>query len=116
MGMCLLLLSGGTFSFNARSTDCTKPVQPLQEGVPSPCTGYLFSPIQESEAYKSKELADLRQQENEILEKRLQLYITQTDALAKDIGNRNNMEGLYRFGYFALGAIVTGIIAKNVSR
>lgn len=96
--------------------DCPQNVQVIKQGQTANCDGFLFSPSAESDSYKAKQLADLEKTENDILNERLQLYMKQSDALAKDVGQRDNSESLYRFGYFLLGAIITGYIAVNVRK
>lgn len=107
----ILVVSNGVYA-----TNCPKPVQPISEGQTANCSGYLFSPEAESKAYKAVELSDLYKKENEILEKRLELYVRQSDVLAKQVARTENTESLYRLGYFALGVIITGVIASNVNR
>ncbi len=107
------LFSGG---ISVAGADCPNSVTPISKGQVAVCDGYLFSPHAESEAWKATKLADLREQENKILERRLELYIKQSDTLAQEVAKRDNYEGLYRLGYFVIGAVLTGVIAKNVSR
>lgn len=103
-------------SIQTAFAECPKNVAPIKKGDSAVCDGYLFSPEAESEAYKAKELAELRKAENEILSQRLELYMKQSDVLAKDVARRDNTESLYRVLYFALGAVLTGYIASNVSK
>lgn len=100
----------------ASATECSVKVQPIKEGQTAQCTGYLFSPEAESEAYKATQISKLQKEENEILNKRLDLYIKQSDVLAKDLSRKDNTENLYRFAYFGLGVVITGMIAANVGR
>ncbi len=95
---------------------CPKPVSPIRTGEVAVCDGYLFSPEAESEAYKAKRISELQEEENKILQTRLDMYIKQSDILAKEVGKRDNMDGLYKFLYFGLGVVVTGAIAHNVGR
>lgn len=97
-------------------SDCTKPVQPIKQGETAVCDGFLFSPSEEESAYKATQIVDLQKEENEILEKRLTLYMQESDALAKERAQKDNIEGLYRFAYFTLGVIVTGLVVRNVPR
>lgn len=107
--MCLCIIT------SSASADCIKPVQAIKQGEVANCTGYLFSPDAEDKAYKATRIADLQEKENKILEERLRNYQTQSEELAKRLGKKESMEDLYRVGYFALGAILTGIIASNVN-
>lgn len=95
---------------------CVNPVTPVRQGEVAQCDGYLFTPQAESDAFKNKQIADLRKSENEILEQRLKLYMDATTALTKEVNSRDNVEGIYRFVYFGLGVLVTGFIVSNVRR
>jgi hypothetical protein len=101
-------LSSSTFA------ECTKPVQPIEKGQAAPCSGFIFTEEAESKAFKATQLVDLYKEENEILERRLDLYIQQSDKLANEVATKRNNEDLYRGLYFALGVLATGIIAANV--
>lgn len=98
------------------STECLDRVQPITEGQVAQCKGFLFSPSAEEDAYKATQISTLQKEENEILNRRLELYMKESDVLAKEVSQRNNTEGLYRVCYFALGVLVTGYIASNVKR
>lgn len=63
---------------------------------------------------KLKEKIDLQSKEINILDQRLSNYMTLADSATKELGNKETTEGLYRFGYFVLGAVITGYIAVNV--
>lgn len=65
---------------------------------------------------KLKEKIELQSKEITIMDQRLSNYITLSDSLSKDLGHKETTEGLYRFGYFSLGAIITVLIARNVTR
>lgn len=104
-------------SFPALADDnCSVNVSPIKKGDTAQCSGYLFSPQAESEAYKATQVEKLRKEENEILQKRLDLYIKQSDVLAAAAAKRDTTDGLVRFGYFTLGVLVTGLIAANVGK
>lgn len=112
-----------TLSVSVSAQECPKNVQPIKAGEVANCNGFLFSPSAESDAWYNKELSqklqkktELQEQETKILEERLQLYMKQSDVLAKDAAKRDNLDTLYKLGYFALGALVTGYIAANVSK
>lgn len=111
-----LLVIGCLFNNPSRATECSAKVQPIREGQAAQCSGYLFSPEAESEAYKATQISKLQKEENEILNKRLDLYIKQSDVLAKQLSRKDNTENLYRFAYFGLGVVITGMIAANVNR
>ncbi len=112
--ICLSLLCSIVFCFNSYSDDCNSSVRPINKGEPAQCTGYLFSPSAESAAYKATRISELQKEENEILQKRLDLYIKQSEVLAKEIAKRDSTEDLKRLGMFVLGVVVTGYIASNL--
>jgi hypothetical protein len=111
---CIVGISLFCYSSNVMGRECPKPVQPISEGQSANCTGYLFSDKAESDAYKATRIAELQKEENEILQKRLDLYIKQSETLAKQISKKDSTEGFVRIGYFVLGAVLTGVIASNV--
>lgn len=98
------------------SEDCARNVQPIEKGQAAQCDGYLFSPGAEETAAKAVETAKLREQENDILNRRLELYIKQSDVLATEVSRRRVTDDLYRGLYFVAGAIVAGYIAVNANR
>lgn len=111
-------------------SDCPKDVQVIKQGQAANCDGFLFSDEAERDAedYKNsadyfKELSDalkeksrLQADENKILEQRLKLYVDTTQTLSQDLAKRDTNETLYRFVYFSLGVLVTGVIAVNVKK
>lgn len=110
--------------------DCPQKVSPINKGDVAQCDGFIFSDDAEKQAAQAVRDADFfkqvndqlvrkstaQQTENEILERRLNLYMQQSEVLAKDTARRDNTESLYRVLYFGLGVVMTGIIASNVSR
>jgi hypothetical protein len=96
--------------------ECDKPVTPIKEGQVAVCDGFIFSNNAESEAYKAVRLNELREKENQILSERLQNYQRASDSMAKELGRRESNQMLYNSLYFALGAVVTGVIASNINR
>lgn len=113
----------------AEGIDCPN-VAPIEKGQPAPCDGFYFSDEAEKQAAGAKQDAEYTQKindqlvkksegqakENEILERRLNLYIQQSEVLSKDVARRETNENLYRVLYFGLGAVLTGFIAANVQR
>lgn len=61
-----------------------------------------------------KQKIDLKDKEINILDQRLVNYQQLSTSLADQVGKQQTTEGLYRFGYFALGVLVTGLIVHNV--
>lgn len=121
--LCLLL------SFNAFA-DCNEKVTPIEKGEVAQCGGFIFNDQAEKEASQAKHDVDFYKEVNteltqkseaqdkdiNILERRLNLYVEQSNTLADSVAKKDNSEGLIRIGYFALGAVLTGIIAANVKR
>jgi len=105
-------------------------VKPINRGQKAECDGFYFSDDAERAASNAKKDVEVlkkindelekksaaQAKETEILERRLNLYVTQSEILSKKEAQRDNMESLYRIGYFALGALLTGVIASNVNR
>lgn len=103
-------------------------VTPIKQGQPAPYNGFVFDYDSESEAEQArtdasyfKRLSDkqaekiaLQDNESQILEKRLQLYINESNVLAKDRATTELTERLYILGAFALGVIATGLIVRNI--
>ncbi len=108
---------------------CAK-VAEIKKGEPAPCDGFYFPDEAEREATTARDDAaylkkindelikksQAQEQVNQILDRRLNLYIQQADLLSKNMAQRDNTENLYRILYFGLGALLTGYIATNVSR
>lgn len=106
---------------------CAK-VTEIKKGEAAPCDGFYFPDWAEKEAAESRDDAEYLKKvndeltrksqaqaaESEILERRLNLYMQQSDVLSKDVARRDNTESLYRVLYFGLGALLTGYIASNV--
>ncbi len=97
-------------------SECSKPVQAIQEGEKANCSGFLFDKKTEEAAYKATRIVELQEKENQILEKRLELYVKQSEALAKELAKKKNTEEFVRVFYFIGGALITGIVARNVNR
>ena len=103
-------------------------VTPIKKGEVATTDGFLFDHQSESEAEQARTDADyykrlsdkqaekiaLQDNESQILEKRLQLYITESNALAKDKALTESTERLYLLGAFALGVIATGLAVRNL--
>lgn len=107
---------------------CPKDVQVLQKGATANCDGFLFSHTAESNAeadrnnaayYKSlsdslDQKTKVQADENQVLEQRLKLYMDSTQSLSTDLAKRDTNESLYRFIYFGIGVITTGLIVRNL--
>lgn len=119
------------FAFSgATYADCPNNVQPIKKGEVAVCDGFLFSDGAEKTASQARddadyykklsdklqEKSDLEDKQSQILNDRLKLYIDESKALSKTVAQKDNTESLYRFVYFALGVVITGVIAVNVRR
>jgi hypothetical protein len=116
-------------SVDGAFADCAN-VQPIKAGEVAACDGFLFSDAAEKKAAEARDDAEyykklstkleersvLEEQQSQVLNQRLQLYITEANALGKTLADKNTNESLYRFAYFALGVLVTGTIAANVGK
>jgi hypothetical protein len=102
---------------------CPDPIQVLSRGQVANCDGLLFSPEaskkvdetqQDAEYYKSlSEKLQVRHdymvKESEILDKRLKLYVDQSNTLALELTHKETEDKWQKIGYFALGVFATGI-------
>lgn len=103
-------------------------VTPIKKGDVAPYDGFVFDHDSENQADQArtdvdyyKRLSDklqekitLEDNQSQILEKRLQLYITESDALIKDRNSTESTERLYLLGAFALGVVATGLAVRNI--
>lgn len=100
--------------------DCPKDVQVIKSGAVANCDGFLFSDAAEKRAAEARDDVEhfnklvpkleqkivKEEERNTVLEKRLDLYIKQSDVLAKELAQRNNNEFIKNVGLVVLGAIV----------
>lgn len=103
-------------------------VTPIKKGDVATTDGFLFDHDSENQAEQARTDADyykrlsdkqaekisLQENESQILEKRLQLYITESNTLVKDRASTESTEKLYLLGAFALGVIATTLVVRNV--
>ena len=103
-------------------------VIPIHKGDVATTDGFLFDHTSENQAEQDradaeyyKALSDkqadkitIEQNESTILEQRLQLYIKESNTLAKDKASSDFNEKLLLFGSFSLGTIITALIVRNV--
>jgi len=115
---------------NVSLANCPKPVTLLDEGTPAPCTGFLFSPEQEKLVYQATEDAKyykllseklterqaLQAEQITIMDQRLQLYMNQSNELAKELNNEKNDDFWHKTLYFGLGIVVTGLAVSAAKR
>lgn len=103
-------------------------VQPIKQGDVAACSGFLFSDLAEKQAAQARDDAkfyqtfseqlshkvDIEANQNTILEKRLKLYMDESEVLSKRVANTETTETLYRLAYFTLGVVVTSLVVRNV--
>lgn len=125
--LCIHLL---TFNTLALASDCVESVTLIEKGTPASCTGFLFSPDAEQQAsldhrnakyYKLlSEKLELRStliiNQNEILEKRLQLYMEQSNTLSQELQKKERMSDWQKVGYFVLGITLTSLAVYGASQ
>ena len=110
--------------------NCKQPVQLLEQGSPAPCTGLLYSEDADKQAAedhadtifykdltlrleKRKELTD---KEIQILDKRLQLYISQSELLAERLHKTETRSQWEKILWFGMGIFVTGLAVHGASQ
>lgn len=103
----------------SNASECQKPVQVIKAGEVANCDGFLFSDKAEKDAatardnveyYRSYSAAleakvDLELNRNKILEKRLDLYIDQTNKLTEKSARQENDNFYKNVGLFFLGGL-----------
>lgn len=110
------------FNQIAWANKCPEDIQVLEKGQVANCDGLLFSPeaskkadeaIEDVKYYKSLtdklgSRIDYSNKETEILEKRLKLYIDQSNILADQMIKKENEDKWQKVIWFGLGVIATG--------
>lgn len=110
--------------------DCPEDVQVITKGQVANCDGILLSPAASKKAneaaddakyYKalSDKLFERRVQtdkETEILDKRLKLYMEQSQVLAEGLTRKENEDKWQRIMYFGLGVVATGIAVYGAAQ
>jgi hypothetical protein len=105
------------------ANECNESAQEIKKGQISNCDGILLSPKaarQADEAMEDvvyyKKLNDklyLRQsyidKEVNLLDQRLQLYMTQSQILAEEVYKKENQDKWQKVVYFSLGILASGI-------
>lgn len=119
----VLIFSIAIWNSYAISSDCQESVSLIEKGSVAKCTGYLFSPEAEEQAasdhydaryYKllNKKLTDrskLVEEQNNILDKRLKLYMDQSHVLSQELQRKETVSTWKQIGWFVLGVGVTGL-------
>jgi len=109
---------------------CPDNVQVIKKGEVANCDGLLFSPeaskkvddTQSDVVYLEKITAhllkrrDLSIKEVETLDKRLHLYIEQSEILAKQLHRKEKEDKWQKMIYFGLGILATGIAVHGASQ
>lgn len=112
-----------TLAFPSFASDCRESITYISAGTPASCTGFLYSPDADAQAavdhidvkhYKliNKKLTDrhdLMLKQNEILDKRLKLYMDQSHVLSQELQRKDTVSTWKQVGWFLLGISVTGI-------
>lgn len=108
---------------------CPEDVQVLEKGQVANCDGLLFSPeaskkadeaIQDVKYYKSLtdklgSRIEYSNKETDVLEKRLKLYMDQSNILAEQMVKKENEDKWQKVLYFGLGVLATGIAVYGAS-
>lgn len=106
---------------------CPEDIQIIEKGTTANCTGFLFSPEAARQADEAaddrdfyKNLSDklierqkLSDERTEVLDKRLQLYIEQSEILSQQLVERENRSEWQKVLYFSLGVVVTGLAVSG---
>lgn len=109
---------------------CPEDIQAIEKGQVANCTGTLISPdatkkfddaLQDLEYYEDLtdrlyKRQDLTNKEIETLDKRLQLYMEQSEVLAKEVYKKEREDKWQKAIYFGLGVIATGIAVSGAKR
>lgn len=125
----LLLALALTLSCTAWATDCPEDIQVIEKGQVANCDGLLFSPEASAEVDETQQDLKFEQELNaqlmrknvlleqyaDTVEKRLQLYVDQSNTLAKELTKREDRNKWEKFLYFGLGIVVTGIAVDAAS-
>lgn len=112
------------------ASDCPESVTLIEKGATAQCTGFLFSP--EAEAQAAQDNADskyykltneklvyrqgLQEKQNEILDKRLKLYMDQSHVLAQELQRKESNSKWENVLWFSLGIIATGVAVYGAGR
>lgn len=110
--------------------DCPEDVQAISKGEVANCDGLLFSEdaarkadasIQDAKYYKNlSELltkrSELSNKEIDVLTNRLELYINQSEILAKEVYRKESEDKWQKLVYFGLGVIATGVAVYGASQ
>lgn len=105
------------------ATQCKESVSLLNEGEKAPCTGFLFSPeaeklatIAHEDAKYFKEYSGLleeklnkQQEQLMIMDERLNLYMSTSHELAKEMNRKDREDFWQKTIYFGLGVLATSI-------
>lgn len=125
------LILAAIFLFTQLSfADCPEDVQVITKGQVANCDGILLSPAASKKANETadnakyyKDLSDrLMQRRTEtdkeitVLDKRLKLYMDQSQVLAEGLTRKENEDKWQRIVYFSLGVLATGIAVYGAAQ
>jgi len=108
---------------------CPEDIQVLNKGQVANCDGLLFSKkasedVDETQddlvyyktlSQKLEERKNLTDKELSVLDKRLQIYMEQSQILAEQVYNKERESKWQKFIYFGLGVFATGIAVYGAS-
>jgi hypothetical protein len=109
---------------------CPDEVTFLERDQKSPCAGFLYSPDADDKANDAFEQAEelktlndllnkknvVLDNQNQILEKRLNLYIEESQILAERLTKRENRSEWQKVLYFSLGILATGLAVHGAKQ
>jgi hypothetical protein len=129
--MLLKLAISLTLMFSSVSwADCPEAVSVINKGDKAVCDGILLSPeaskkadeaVQDAKYYKmlSEKLIERQQytdKEINILDKRLKLYMEESNTLATQLVHKDNADKWQKIVYFGLGVVVTGLAVYGAAQ
>lgn len=95
-GVLAITLSGQCLAAPLAGTSCQQPVYALSAGTPAPCTGFLFSPDEESKLRLEDQDYKLLKDESDLKDKQLQLYKGEVDDLQTAITKEKDETKMWR--------------------
>lgn len=98
------------------------PVVPLTNGQPAPYTGYLFTPEAEQKARLAndelkyyKDVNDTLTKINSYNKQQVDLLQQKSDLYRTELDKKDKTSYLENVGFFALGVLVTGVLASSLA-
>lgn len=129
-GTMIRIILAIMFMTNMAFAQCPKNVQPIKKGEAANCDGFLFSPETEKKAneavedvkyYKELNLRltkrkELTDKEINILDRRLELYIKQSEQLSLEVHRKRSEDKWQKVIWFSLGVLATGIAVHGAKQ